>query len=180
MNGNEKCIRCEEAAKARGYCMKHWFEAQRDGTFRIEVSDEEIATRLAKRSHGEPSGCRVWDGALAKGYGKILLHGRFKGAHRVAYELERGPIPEGLVIDHLCRNPRCINPDHMEVVTHKENTLRGMSGHAVNARKTHCIRGHEFTEENTHVDYRGYRICRACKRQAQRKRTAAIKAARAA
>lgn len=180
MNEHVKCSRCDEDAEARGYCMKHWLEAQRDGAFHIEVSDEEIAARLEKRSHREPSGCRVWDGALAKGYGKILLHGRFLGTHRVAYELHRGPIPKGMVIDHLCRNPRCINPDHMEVVTHKENTLRGMSGHAVNARKTHCIRGHEFNEENTHVDYRGYRSCRACRRQAQRNRVASPKPQRAA
>jgi hypothetical protein len=84
-------------------------------------------------------------------------------AHRLAYQLLVGPIPEGLVIDHLCRNPPCQNPAHMECVTHRENTLRGASPHAMNARKTHCKRGHEFTFQNTYVDAKGCRSCLACR-----------------
>lgn len=77
-------------------------------------------------------------------------------AHRFAYELLVGPIPEGLVIDHLCRVRSCVNPDHLEPVTNQENLRRAMS--------THCPQGHEFTDENTWCDKRGHRQCRTCHR----------------
>ncbi len=91
-------------------------------------------------------------------------------AHRFAYELLVGPIPDGLVIDHLCRVRHCVNPAHMEPVTRWENTLRGGSFSAVAARQTHCVNGHPFDEENTHVDRRGFRRCRACNRERLRRR----------
>jgi hypothetical protein len=80
----------------------------------------------------------------------------------VAYELAIGPIPEGLTIDHLCRNRGCVNPAHLEAVTNRTNLLRGDGIAALNARKTHCKRGHEFTPENTYVWREGTRACRAC------------------
>lgn len=82
--------------------------------------------------------------------------------HRIAYELAVGPIPVGLVIDHLCRNHSCINPEHLEPVTNVENVMRGESAWARNARKTHCKRGHEFTDENT-IRRNGTRSCRQCR-----------------
>jgi hypothetical protein len=108
---------------------------------------------------------------LVSGYGQVYV-GRDSGfaagilalAHRVAYQLAVGPILEGLTIDHLCRNRACCNPAHLEAVTGRENGLRGFSPPAINARKTHCIHGHEFTEENTYRPPSGQRECIKCKR----------------
>lgn len=114
--------------------------------------------------------CQVWLGCKNdKGYGVISIDGERYLAHRVAYEAAKGPIPDGLVLDHLCRNPPCVNPDHLEAVTLKENTLRGIGPSAVNARKTHCIRGHRLADENLYFypSRGGDRQCRKC--GAQRK-----------
>jgi hypothetical protein len=99
--------------------------------------------------------------------------GRVRQAHRFAWELLRGAIPDGLTLDHLCRNRRCVNPDHLEPVTAVENTMRGQAPHAINARKTHCLRGHAFDEENTYVRSDGARICRACVRARNTRKVAA-------
>jgi hypothetical protein len=113
----------------------------------------------------EASGCWVWTGAKnALGYGLASKPGikRQFRAHRVAYELLRGPIPDGLVIDHKCRNPSCVNPDHLEPVTQGENVKRGRAGWQ-NKIKTHCVNGHEFTAENTITRNGSHRDCRACR-----------------
>ncbi len=95
---------------------------------------------------------------------------RLVNAHRFAYELLVGLIPVGLQIDHLCRNPSCCNPTHMEPVLPTENLRRGFSPSALNARKTHCKHGHEFTEENTYIrpSTSGWRVCKECARLAHR------------
>jgi HNH endonuclease len=112
----------------------------------------------------QPNECWEWQGCWASdGYGKVQLDGRGVGAHRVAWELTNGPIPAGLTIDHLCRNRRCVNPAHLEAVTQQVNVLRGTSSAAVNARRTHCVNGHEFTPENTYLYNDGRRrVCRTC------------------
>lgn len=102
--------------------------------------------------------CWLWHGGTGMGYGKLQKDGRMDLAHRVAYELFVGPIPEGLELDHLCRNHGCVNPEHLEAVTHQENTLRGIARPADNARKTHCPRGHQYS----HRDKTGRRHCRKC------------------
>jgi len=102
-------------------------------------------------------------GKNAAGYGMFKIRGRTEKAHRVAYYCSHGPIPEGLVLDHLCRNRGCVNPSHLEPVTNWENVLRGVNFVAGLARQTHCKRGHEFTPENTATHtVTGCRVCRAC------------------
>jgi len=100
--------------------------------------------------------CWEWPGHLKEGYGRVYFEGKQIEAHRASYISYRGPIPKGLQIDHLCRNRSCINPDHLEKVTKKENCLRGTSPSAVNSRKIQCIRGHEFVERG------GRRTCYQC------------------
>lgn len=116
-------------------------------------------------------GCWEWTASRSTaGYGRVARGGRNGGwvnAHRVVYELLVGPIPEGLELDHLCRNRGCVRPDHLEPVTHAENTRRGKgSGAALWVPlppKTHCVRGHEFTESNVE-HYNGHRRCKQCNR----------------
>ena len=109
--------------------------------------------------------CWLWTGALFhNGYGIFTRAGRVNvRAHRYSYELRHGPIADGLTIDHLCRTRSCVNPDHLEPVSLRENILRGDGPAARHAVQTHCLRGHEFTPENTRVA-QGRRHCRACER----------------
>lgn len=110
-------------------------------------------------------GCWEWRAyRRPDGYGVFNTdHSRPLRAHRVAYELVVGPIPAGLTVDHLCRNRGCVNPAHLEPVTMKENTLRGMSSPATRARQTHCKNGHPLSGGNLRIDKFGRRRCRRCK-----------------
>jgi len=103
--------------------------------------------------------CWEWTRSITYyGYGQATFGGL---AHRWSWTWLVGTIPEGMVLDHLCRNRRCVNPDHMELVTLAENKRRGYSRNAINARKTHCPANHEYTQENT-ILRRGTRECRTC------------------
>src|ERR1035437_9785011 len=110
--------------------------------------------------------CWLWTDPLDRdGYARFYWNGRTMGAHRVAYEQFIGPISDGLVIDHLCRVRHCVNPEHMEVVTNRENLRRGESFSAKKKRQTECIHGHPFTSENTYIrPDNGCRQCRECNR----------------
>lgn len=129
----------------------------------MSYSRTEPSVRFLRFITYDPSGCWLWTGTLdKKGYGGFSI-ARCKKilAHRFAYEHFREPIPKGLTLDHLCRVHNCVNPDHLEAVTRRENLLRGVGFPAVNARKTHCLRGHEFNDRNTRRA-RGARVCRIC------------------
>src|ERR1700745_3983687 len=114
--------------------------------------------------------CWNWTGSITpKGYAQISkTTGHPVLAHRIAYEIARGPIPEGLEIDHLCRNRACVNPYHLEAVTSRTNSLRGIGPSATNYRKTICKRDHPLTGNNIKI-YRGMRFCKECIRVRSRK-----------
>jgi len=117
--------------------------------------------------------CWLWTNVPAKnGYGYLGVGGRSGRniqAHRIAYELAHGPIPDGLHIDHLCRVRNCVNPSHLEAVTNRENGLRGISPAAKHSRATHCPKGHSYSEQNTRRGSRGQRVCRICHSEWARK-----------
>lgn len=128
------------------------------------------ADEFMERVRVQPNGCWKWTFPLARGryatYGRCTLNGEQMGAHRAAWLLFRGPIPDGLHIDHLCRNTRCVNPDHLEPVTPQENWRRGLNG----ALRTHCRYGHPLDGENTGPNGAGKRRCRTCANEQARAR----------
>jgi HNH endonuclease len=131
-----------------------------------------LRDRLRARLIIDPSGCLLWTGRVASdGYGRITVKGAPWLVHRIAWELEYGPIPDGLVLDHVrawgCYHRHCANIAHLEPVTVRENLMRADTFQARNAAKTHCDSGHEFTPENTYIyTYKGsrWRQCRTCPR----------------
>ena len=111
--------------------------------------------------------CWIWKGAPASnGYGRITLGGVGFYAHRVSYRAVRGPLPAGLVADHICRVRNCVNPWHIRFVTVKENNLCGFAPHAINARKTHCKHGHSLHDAlvGRSGKRKDMRTCRVCSR----------------
>lgn len=130
--------------------------------------------RFWTKVYADPSGCWLWIAAISsRGYGQFTDSlAKQVSAHRFAYELMVGPIPEGLTIDHLCRVRHCVNPAHMEPVPCGINVKRGIGLTAINATKTHCKHGHPFDEANTyHYRYKHGigRACRICNRAAQKR-----------
>lgn len=131
----------------------------------MSVPVEELIARYVEP---EPnSGCWIWVGHRnSTGYGACLRDRKKVPAHRVIYERYRGPIPAELEADHKCRNRPCVNPDHIEPVTRRENVRRGVSPASRHMAQTHCSRGHEFNATDTY--YRGgpkpNRVCKWCRR----------------
>lgn len=116
------------------------------------------------------NGCWEWQGYVTEaGYGAVKHYqgvnkNQYRSAHRVAFELTFGPVADGLVLDHLCENKTCVNPAHLEAVTHKTNLLRSSRTQAhINKNKTHCVRGHPLTGANVYQTPRGSRQCVPCR-----------------
>lgn len=135
---------------------------------------ERYWSKVAKRG---PDECWPWLAkCTAKGYGQFSVNRTMVPAHRWGYEQSVGPIPDGLTLDHLCRNEWCQNPAHMEPVTSGENSRRAIAHDSYQRNKPACPQGHPYEGENVH-HYNGKRVCRTCKREKMRARRAAEKAA---
>jgi hypothetical protein len=170
---------CANDAWARQMCHKHlrrWYDGrdvEREATQTLPEVDR-FWRYVEKGPH-----CWMWRGGLTgAGYGVFSTGSRPKGtlrsklAHRYAYELLVGPIATGKHLDHLCRETACVRPAHLEPVSPRDNTLRGIGPSALNEIATECKRGHLFSAENTYVDKRGERHCRACTNYRARRRRA--------
>jgi hypothetical protein len=158
---------CDRTASVSGLCEMHYLRKLRKGStgtaeplLRTGPPSERFWPRVDVRG---PEECWPWTGAqIERGYGRFGLNGRSVPAYRFAYEDTVGPVPEGLELDHLCRNPTCCNPAHLEPVTHAENMRR--------SKRKECARGHEWTPETTRIrPSDGSRQCILCGREDGRK-----------
>jgi len=157
--------------RGRTFCKLCHQEYQRQWAQKHGLSGRTVEQRFWQKVKQLPGGCWEWMGTiLATGYGQFVIKRKPFMAHRVSYEMLIGPIGEGLYIDHLCRNPRCVNPSHLEPVTPRENVMRGETIVARFAKKTHCPKGHPYDAENTYRIKTGGRACRACMRERCRRR----------
>jgi hypothetical protein len=172
----DECESVPTRHTAKGMCSMHYQRWKKYGSTDLPPRPSLTERLVARFRVGFGDLCWPWTGkAEARGYGTLLVGGRALAAHRLVYELFLGPVPEGLELDHLCRNPNCVRPDHLEPVTHAENTRRGRGGWN-SLEKTHCPKGHEYATGNTYM-VRGkngnpYRVCRQCKLDSWAERTA--------
>ena len=169
-------MHCTDTPEAKGWCNLHYLRAYRSGGDPL-ATPPELAERLWRQFRITEAGCWEWTHSLNRyGYGLVHAYGKRMLAHRFAYELLVEPIPDGLQIDHLCRNRACCNPTHLEPVTAQVNQLRGNGMGARHAAQTHCLRGHEFNEENTYIRKdSGARMCRICRNFRTRRARARLK-----
>lgn len=150
---------CKRALYARGYCNAHYQNRRRMHGMKKLTAQERFWSKVGAP---DQNGCWIWRGKLKNnGYAQIVANGRQFVAHVFSYRLMRGLIPKGKELDHTCRNRSCVNPAHLEPVTHRENVLRGMGLAAKCARRSSCKNGHPFTADNTKL--RGHsRVCITC------------------
>lgn len=181
---------CERPKNAKGLCGMHRKRQLKWGDVNVTYghhpeAEQRFWSKVNKNGSMPPQTiapglCWEWTGAKTTGgYGQFWLKPKKVVSHRFAYEQLVGPIPEGLQLDHLCRNRACVNPQHLEPVTQQINIWRGFSIVTANRLKTHCPQGHPYTAENTYLHPKNNgRICRACARERsrinyQKKRTSA-------
>jgi hypothetical protein len=128
--------------------------------------------RFRKYIEVAENGCWNWTGHRdTKGYGSFSLPGgagHSVYAHRWSYQYFVGPVPEGMEVGHKCGNRGCVNPQHLQAMSHRENLFDSMTSARRNAEKTHCVQGHEYLEHNTIRTPEGHRACKECKRLYQR------------
>lgn len=175
---------CDKPHASHGFCNLHakrWV-AHGDPLKVMQIRLDDTARFWSKVDKDGPlptwapflGPCWLWTTAVDKdGYGKHFVKGKTVTSHRYSYESATGSPLGSAVIDHLCRVRRCIRPDHLEPVTHRENLMRGLTLAAANVAKTHCPQGHEYTPENTYLVLTGGRACRTCMRDKSRRRRAA-------
>ena len=145
---------------------KDWRRFNRPGGRDLSIEDR-FSEKVDKSGT-----CWIWIGAKTKsGYGNFFVGPGNMRAHRFSYLAQNGAIPPGMQLDHLCRNPICVNPLHLEPVTNKENGRRGLKG----ILRTSCIHGHPYTPENTVTRKRGDRECRICHREQDWRRRHGLK-----
>lgn len=154
---------CDRRARSGKMCNRHYERWRRTGN----VSGKTQAEKTPEERFWERvdvADCWEWRGSRTSGgYGHFEVGGRTVVAHRLAYRYLVGAIDDDRQLDHLCRNRLCVNPDHLEPVTARQNTLRSHNPAAINAAKTHCSVGHPFDTANTYQDARGQRGCRRCR-----------------
>jgi len=173
---------CDRPHEAHAWCKLHYERWVVHGhplkTLKQISPEKTLKNRFYSHvSLPNEDGCMIWTGPIVPkkpgGYGMFSFGGKRTYAHRVAYELLVGPIPEGLELDHVkargCRSTACCNPEHLEPVTGRENRIRSNGVSGVNSRKTHCVNNHPFSEENTRILPNGSRQCRQCRRDYARK-----------
>lgn len=166
---------CERKHQAQGLCNTHYKRAKHQGKLAnirdpSKTVEERFWDRVDKNGPPHPdlkTPCWLWIGALDRdGYGLFGPEvGANHRAHRFSYTLAKGEIPEGLQLDHLCKVRNCVNPEHCEPVTGKENTLRGDGITARNAQKTHCPKGHPYDILGTYPNGGSFRGCKRCNRE---------------
>lgn len=156
---------CANPVRCKSLCNKHYAAKRAHGT--PTPHQPTMPERFwAKVQKAVDDGCWLWTGALTgAGYGNFAVEpSRRVAAHRLAYELVRGAIPEGLVLDHLCRNRACVNPSHLEPVTNRENVMRGEHPRVLISRTQVCTRGHDMTGHGGYEHPKWGRACRECRR----------------